>query len=332
MTQILTDSGILQAALRWHETGQGAVLATVIRTWGSAPRPVGAQMAVSGAGDMAGSVSGGCVEVAVVTEALAALQEALPRLVQYEVSDTAAFDLGLACGGAIRILVEPVGDGRDALSPDLIAKVLAARAIADPVAVVTHLATWERKLMREGEDPMVADRLRQDRSGLEGDALFVAVHPAPLRLIVVGAVHVAQALLPMAQACGYACTVVDPRSSFASAIRFPGQDIRDDWPDATLRSLALDARTAVVTLTHDAKLDDPALCVALVSPAFYVGSLGSRRTHAQRLDRLRALGIGPDDLARLHAPVGLAIGAKTPGEIAISIMAQITQVLRATDL
>jgi xanthine dehydrogenase accessory factor len=321
---------VLHSALLWHQAGTGAVLVTVLETWGSAPRPVGAQMAVSGAGDMVGSVSGGCVEGAVVTEALAALRDGVPRVIGYQVSDSSAFALGLACGGSIRVMVEPVGSGALAIQPKLLAEVIAAKVAAAPVAVVTDLGTWARKVMRPDDDPVIAARLREDRAGMEEAGRFVAVHAAPLRLIVVGAVHIAQSLLPMAHLCGYLLTLIDPRSSFASAARFPDQEILDDWPDEAIAAQDPDARTAVVTLTHDAKLDDPALRAALATDAFYVGCLGSRRTHAARLDRLRAGGVAEADLVRLHAPVGLAIGARTPGEIAISIMAQMTQVLRGT--
>jgi xanthine dehydrogenase accessory factor len=163
---------------------------------------------------------------------------------------------------------------------------------------------------------------------MEEDGHFVAIHNPPLRMIVVGAVHIAQPLVQMARMCGYDPVLIDPRSSFGAAHRFLGERVVEDWPDEAMAALAPDARTAVVTLTHDPKLDDPALRVALASPAFYIGCLGSTRTHAKRLERLRAGGVGEQAIARLHAPVGLAIGAKSPGEIAVSIMAQVTNVLR----
>ena len=150
----------------------------------------------------------------------------------------------------------------------------------------------------------------------------------PLRLIVIGAVHVAQPLVQMATLAGYACVVVDPRAAFASEARFPGVERLGDWPDQAVAKLAPDRRTALVALTHDPKLDEPALAAALRSPAFYVGALGSKKTHAARLERLRALGVGDDALARIHAPVGLDIGARSPAEIAVSILAEITECLR----
>ncbi|MGI9488178.1 MAG: XdhC family protein [Geminicoccaceae bacterium] len=183
----------------------------------------------------------------------------------------------------------------------------------------------------EAETVTVRDALRFDRGlSLEADdgTLFVQPFNPPLRLIVVGAVHIAQALVPMASLSGYEAVVVDPRRSFANDRRFPDITVSRDWPDEALEALSIDARTAVVTLTHDPKLDDPALDVALRSPAFYIASLGSRRTHAARQERLRALGHGDEALQRIHGPAGLALGAVSPAEIAVSVMAEMTQVLR----
>lgn len=317
-----------EAALAWHRDGQGAALATVVETWGSAPRQAGSQLAISGKGEMVGSVSGGCVEGAVVTEALEALVDRQPRLMTFGVSDETAFAVGLACGGTIRVLVEPVGEGAEALPEALLAELVAARAAPRPVALVTRPDGWVRALVRPGEDPAADARFKSDRSGMEEDGRFIAVHNPPLRLIVVGAVHIAQPLLSIARACGYAPTLIDPRGAFGSEARFPGETILDDWPDEALAALAPDSRTAIVTLTHDPKLDDPALTIALRAPVFYIGALGSKKTHAKRVERLTAAGFTAEEIARIHAPVGLAIGARTPAEIAVSIMAQITARLR----
>ena len=308
-------------ALGWHQSGQGAALATVVQTWGSAPRRVGAMLAVSGSGDMAGSVSGGCVEGAVVAEALEAIAGGAPRMLEYGVSDGDAFAVGLACGGTIRVLVQPIGP---ALPVDVLEALVAARAARQPAALVTAPGAVPRLEMSGHQD-----RFRMDRSGFEADGeTFVAVHNPPLRLIVVGAVHIAQALVPMARIAGYDPVIIDPRAAFASDVRFPGETLLDDWPDDGVRALGLDARTALVLLTHDPKLDDPALAEALRSDVFYIGALGSTRTHAKRLERMREAGFTDADLARIHGPVGLDIGAAGPAEIALSILAQMTQVLR----
>lgn len=224
----------------------------------------------------------------------------------------------------------------------LLEKLVEARAASRSVALVSDLKTSLQSLVFDdvyqgslGLEPAVLaqirDRLAADRSGLvdtgEG-RLFVDCHPAPLRLILVGAVHIAQALAPMAQALGYGVTIIDPRGAFATPERFPGMALIRDWPDEGVTALAPDRRSALVTLTHDPKLDDPALSAGLASTAFYIGALGSRKTHAARLERLAASGIGEDQLGRIHGPVGLAIGAKSPAEIAVAILAQMTAALR----
>ena len=173
-----------------------------------------------------------------------------------------------------------------------------------------------------------AEAIRADKSQTLEGKLFLQVFNPPLRLVIVGAVHIAQALAPLAQLTGYEVTIVDPRKAWATPERFPGLKIVDLWPDEGLESLEIDHRTAVITLTHDPKLDDPALLVALKSPAFYIGALGSTRTHAKRVDRLKEAGLGETEIGRIHAPLGLAIGAKSPAEIALSALAQMTQVLR----
>lgn len=319
---------IPEIALDWHRTGRGAVLATVIETWGSAPRQAGSQLAISGEGEIMGSVSGGCVEGAVVTEALDALADRTSRVLTFGVSDETAFSVGLACGGTIRVLVEPVGDGAEALSEAMLAEVVDARAARRAVAVSVVPEGWARAVLRPGQDAAVDARFRSDRSGMEEDGRFIAVHNPPLRLIVVGAVHIAQALVQMGRLCGYDPVLIDPRSAFGSAARFPGERIVEDWPDEALAALRPDARTAIVTLTHDSKLDDPAIRAALASDCFYLGCLGSTRTHAKRVERLVEAGFTEAQVARIHAPVGLDIGAKSPAEIALSVMAQITARLR----
>lgn len=313
---------IPEIALDWHRAGRGAALATVIETWGSAPRPVGSQLVVSREGEMMGSVSGGCVEGAVVVEAMAALADGRPRVLTFGVSDDEAFAVGLACGGTIRVLVEPVGA---ALPEPMLADLAAARAGRRAVAYVVSLADWSRRLA--APDAALAPRFRADKSGVEGEE-FIAIHNPPLRMILVGAVHIAQPLVAMARACGYDPVIVDPREAFGSAARFPGEDIRHDWPDEAMAAIGLDARTAVVTLTHDPKLDDPAIRATLASGAFYLGCLGSTRTHAKRVARLTEAGFTEADIARIHAPVGLDIGAQSPAEIAVAILGEITRVLR----
>ncbi len=311
-----------EQALTWHQEGRGAVLATVVETWGSAPRRVGAQLVIAGDGEMQGSVSGGCVEGAVVLEATEALEKGGSALLEYGVSDGDAFAVGLACGGTIRILVEPVGD---VMPVDVLEALVKARRKRQPVAYEVNLKTGTRRLLSEG----YAERFAMDRSGFEEEGeVFVAIHNPPLRLVIVGAVHIAQALVPMARVAGYDTTIVDPRGAFGSEARFPGEKLVAEWPDEALTEIGLHSRTAVVLLTHDPKLDDPALHIALKSDCFYIGALGSKRTHASRTERLRDAGFSDADIARIHGPVGLDIGASGPPEIAVAILAQMTQKLR----
>ncbi len=226
----------------------------------------------------------------------------------------------------------------------LLAKLQAARRAKQPAALVTDTASGNQALVlgdsQSGDLTLTSAQLahavtaiEQDRSGpLEGgsgaeqDELFVQAFNPPLRLIVVGAVHIAQSLAPMASLTGYEVILVDPRKGWANEARFPGQQIVDAWPDEALQSLAPDRRTAVVLLSHDPKLDDPALAVALRSPVFYIGALGSRKTQAKRRERMTQEGFSESELDRIHGPVGLPLGARSPAEIAVSILAEITQV------
>ncbi|MFT6695771.1 MAG: xanthine dehydrogenase accessory factor [Paracoccaceae bacterium] len=321
-------NSIPELALHWVSQGHKIAMATVIETWGSAPRPVGAQLVIREDSEFAGSVSGGCVEAAVVVEALDAIVNGKARVLEFGVSDDEAFAVGLACGGNIRIMVTPVGLGQ---GPDIsvLEQAVAAKRSRVPLAWITDVHTWQSWVSTDQVDPLAGDlsaRFRSNKSGFE-DTNFVAIHNPPLKLIIVGAVHIAQSLIPMAIIAGYGVTLVDPREAFASATRFPKQTIYHDWPDAALNDIGVDARTAVVTLSHDPKIDDPAILETLKTSAFYLGSLGSRKTHAKRVARLESANIPAAQISRIHAPVGLAIGAKSPAEIAVSILAEITDCL-----
>jgi xanthine dehydrogenase accessory factor len=226
------------------------------------------------------------------------------------------------------------------MTPDILAALDAARRDKRPIVLATSLPDGAQRLLPDPAAPAALNAaaeqaLRDDRSGtvkIAGADWFLHAYNPPLRLIVVGAVHIAQALVPFASQCGFAVTVVDPRRSFASDERFPNVTVSTEWPDEAMDALRPDSRTAVVTLTHDPKLDDPALDRALKSPAFYIGALGSRRTHGARLTRLRALGHDDSVLARIQGPVGLNIEAVTAPEIALSIIAEIVGVRRGAPL
>ena len=311
----------LETLLEWASQGRRVALATVIETWGSAPRPVGSQLVADGAGNFAGSVSGGCVEAAVIAEAAAALADGRPRDLSYGVSNESAWAVGLACGGKLRVYVEPVDEALVQVLAAVIGQVGERRSCLRPVPI----GAVGRELVLAG--PLL-DSAGMGLFTTASGEIFHQLYAPPPRLIIVGAVHIAQFLAPMARMAGFEVRLVDPRDAFASPARFPDFPIERTWPDEALNRLGIDALTAVVTLTHDGKLDDPALLAALPSPAFHVAALGSRTTQAARLDRLRQAGLPAGAVARLRAPAGLPIGAATPSEIAVSILAEIIESLR----
>ena len=290
----MTEREILVRAAEWGESGRRVALATVISTWGSSPRPPGSQLAVSERGEMAGSVSGGCVEAAVVEEALDVLRRGTARTLEFGVTAGRAWEVGLPCGGRIRVHVEPADHER-------LGSLVAALTARERVERVLELGDGER---------------------------FRVVLEPPVRLVIVGAVHLAQPLARMARVAGYEVTVVDPRSAFATEERFPDVALERGWPAEIMPRLGLDARTALVALSHDRRFDDPALEAALRSDAFYVGALGSRKTQAALRTRLREAGFSEPDVGRVHGPVGLDLGAVTPAEIAVEILAELVASLR----
>jgi xanthine dehydrogenase accessory factor len=324
----------LTAATAWMHGQHRVALATVTRTWGSAPRPGGSQMAVREDGAFTGSVSGGCVEGAVIGEAQNAIRDGKIRNLKFGVSDADAWAVGLACGGTIEVHVAPV---IAASQQAVIAELKHARDAQRAAVLAIDLSGGESRVLFPGgdaHDPLTAAarlQARRDQSAaveIEGRSWFLTVFNTPLDLAIVGAVHIAQPLSRMATLADYAVRVIDPRTAFANAERFPGLTLVHEWPDEALTAQPLTARSAIVALTHDPKFDDPALAAALKSPAFYIGALGSRTTHARRLDRLRALGFADSDLARIHGPIGLDLGARSPAEIAVAILGQMTAILR----
>lgn len=212
-------------------------------------------------------------------------------------------------------------------------QLLAARAERKAVALVTDLDSGAQRIVARGETAkdqlagVLDDAFRFDQSGVH-EGQFVHIHNPPLRLVMIGAVHIAQGVIPIAQLAGYDVTVIDPRGAFATGERFPGVALHTDWPDEIIPKIGLDPRTAMIALTHDPKIDDPALMAALKSGVFYIGALGSKKTHASRVQRLKDKGFGEAEIARIHGPIGLAIGAKGAPEIAVAIMAEMTRALR----
>jgi xanthine dehydrogenase accessory factor len=314
----VNDADILRQAMDWRRMGRGVAVATVIETFGSAPRPPGAHLVVEENGLFCGSVSAGCVEGEVISAALDCIADGAPRLLEFGVADETAWRVGLSCGGRIAVHVERLDDARLALCAEAHTEIAARRACA----LLTPLDGRAARLFREND----LDAAPAAHTGLvtaEGQRVFVNIYrPAP-RLLLVGAVHVAQALAPMAGLAGFDVVVIDPREVYAAAARFPGVRLDPRWPDEALPENGLDAYTAVAVLTHDPKIDDPALRLALESTCFYVGALGSRATHRRRLERLTAAGVPASALGRLKAPIGLDIAAVSPAEIAAAILAEL---------
>ena len=305
------------------------VLATVVETWGSAPKPVGSMLVVNKLGHIFGSVSGGCVEGSVITEALDILDTNDCKLLTFRVSDGDAFQVGLACGGESKILLEPISKKNTSVSKKL-KTFLDEYFNGNLVIYSIDLTTFERwviKVNDEGFAKIPMDPLNKRASFKLDDTFFSILYPR-LKLIIVGAVHIAQYLVNLAEIFEHQIIIVDPRSAFATKARFPTAKILTEWPDTALDEIQLDQDSALVTLTHDPKIDDIALEKALKSDCYYIGSLGSKRTHAKRLDRLKLLGFTNNQLNRIEGPIGLDIGAKTPSEIALSIMAEIISVQR----
>ncbi|MCH4024974.1 MAG: XdhC family protein [Acetobacter fabarum] len=352
--QLLTP---LDHALAWARAGEPVALATVTGTWGSSPRPAGSCMAISARGAVEGSVSGGCVETDVMTHAQDIMAGSPAQTLEYGVSSARAWEVGLACGGRLDVQVEAINSpacptGTFPLA--LLEQVCACMANRQAAALVRLHNGTQHALVVQTEQgstvqfgtcpPEICNaahaRLQHGRSGAEADATgqewFVQpLVPAP-RLLIVGAVHIAQSLARMASMVGLAPIVIDPRSALATVQRFPGlvpgQTLLTEWPDEAMQALGIDPMTAIATLTHDAKLDDPTLEEALRSPAFYIGALGSRKTQASRMERLRTLGFAEAELARIRGPIGLAIGAVGAEEIALSILADIVAVRRQAPL
>jgi len=330
---------------RWLQAGKQVAIATIVQVYGSALQPLGAKMACTSAGDMAGSVSGGCIEGAVYEEAQRVMKHSRPRLLEYGVANETAWEIGLACGGTIQVWVE-------SLSPEIYATLKQCLETEQRVALATILTgpgpgnklfIWpDGRTQGELGSPELtgqvvryaADRLAALDPGRttfkandEPVDVFIEIFAPLPRLIIVGAVHMAIPLVTFARTLGFRTIVVDARAAFATRERFPHADeLIVEWPFTALSRLGLDEATYVVAMTHDDKLDIPALQAALASPARYIGILGSKKTHAKRVQALKQLGLPDEQLARIHAPIGLDMGAVGPDEIALSIMAEVVAV------
>ena len=320
-----------QQIAAWHDQGKKLALAIVIKTWGSSPRPVGSHLVVTEDALFSGSVSGGCIEAAVIEAAGEVIDKAQAVVLNFGITNEQAWDVGLSCGGDLKVLICPL----DKNSPQC--QALQPPADAGNIAIVTHVPDGRQCSVRLGDHTgplqLSEAQLKQTRYQIQldqstllaDDSLFVRVYCPPFRLLVFGAVHITQFLVPMAEQAGYSVCVIDPRRGFAAESRFPHLRVIQKWPEQALAQLKPDRNTAIVMLCHDPKIDDPALQFALNSPAFYIGALGSKRTHAKRLQRLKELNL-ERQAKKIHAPIGLDLGGRAPAEIAVSILAQIIKI------
>jgi xanthine dehydrogenase accessory factor len=295
---------ILASAMAWR--GAPMALATVVETWRSAPCPVGTHMLVHADGRFTGSVSGGCVEGDVLEIASRLIAENGFAMRRYGVADGAAWEVGLPCGGDIVVLVQSVSP--EHFPEVLFGAILAAQSAGKEMVIGTDLETGSSRIV-----------------DADTDGLFVNIYLPPRRLIIVGAVEIASALSDIARSMGINVILIDPRARFLTDERFPDVTRDDRWPDEAIAALRPDARTAIVTLSHDPKIDDPALIAALASPAGYIGALGSKASHAKRRERLAAAGVEAKHLNRMEGPAGVSINAISAPEIALSIASGIVR-------
>ncbi|MDN4055427.1 XdhC family protein [Massilia sp. YIM B02763] len=305
------DLEVLQACAAWLRAGHACEYVTVVRTWGSSPRPVGATMAIRADGQVVGSVSGGCIE----DDLIAAVREkgivrTAPEVLTYGISADEAHRFGLPCGGTIQLVVEPLG---------------AHSRMDELLALAQRRVLTRRTLDLDSGAVALSEGVADEPLRLE-DRRLVSIHGPRLRLLVIGAGQLSQFLAQIAVGLEYQVTVCDPREEYRGSWSLPGVRVVHTMPDDEVLSMRLDNRSAVVALTHDPKLDDMALMEALKTDAFYVGAIGSRANNARRRERLRELELTEEQIGKLHGPIGLYIGSKTPYEIAVSILAELTAV------
>ena len=319
----------------WVEEGKEFALATVVETWGSSPRTIGAKMAVTKDGEITGSVSGGCVEGAVVSACTETMKTGIPQLLHFDVADETAMNVGLACGGELDVFVSiPTQSFLDAFNHAYSAELTLSHIIMiqgeklgyEIIKFLDGPVTGSISPSIDQEittHPLSQTQILKQKTG---EILFLDVITPPPKLIIVGGVHIAIALTRIAKTCGYHVIIIDPRRQFGTQSRFPEADqILHLWPDKAFEQISLTSNTALVFLTHDPKIDDPGLISALSSDAFYIGALGSRKTQSSRRQRLLIEGVSDQQLDRIFGPIGLPLSGRSPEEIAVAIMAEIIQ-------
>ncbi len=342
---------LLEQIEAWVDNGQSVALATVIKTWGSSPRPVGASMALTADGGMAGSISGGCVEGAVIDASLEVIKSGKTVRLHFGVVDSEAWEIGLACGGEIEVFVrvfsrKQLEIWKSAFQSD--ESFCSALLVSGPEKLLGKELIFLEDGNTLGDDfpitqqqsvvKAVGDLITKSKAPsqtIEADnlgELFLNRIQMKPTLIIVGGVHIAVPLVNLAEIVGFEVIVIDPRKLFSTEERFPGvKQVLGEWPEKAFQKIQVNQSTAIVMLTHDPKIDDPALKIALASRAFYIGALGSKKTHKKRVDRLMADGVDSEKLNLIHAPIGLNLGGRSPEEIALAVIAEIVQVWNSAE-
>ena len=319
----MKKNSFLPLLTSWIENNHSACLAIVISTWGSAPRQPGSTMVVRDDLHVEGSVSGGCVEGEVIRLSQEIMMDGIPRLKQFGVADESAWEVGLSCGGNISVLILPVADTGISLS--ILKQLTAAESKRKPLDVIFNISDIE-KINIMVQNPSLPMNFVHKSTYNEKEQIFTLRIRPRNQVIIVGAGHISQVLSQLSVAMDLDVTVIDPRSVFLNEKRFPDIEIRLGWPQDVLPNLSIDAQTAIVTLTHDPKIDDPALLHSLNTNAYYIGCLGSAKTHQARLKRLKMVGVSDKSVSRLYGPAGIPLGGRAASEIALSILAELVSI------
>ena len=320
---------ILEKAYEWIKDNQKIVMITVVETWGSSPKPIGSKMIVSENKEFFGSVSGGCVESFIIQESLEVIEKNESfKIKKFNISNESAWNVGLSCGGEITVYLEEVY-----LRERVLEQIIQKQKNKLEFALLTNLLTGESEIFEKGKplnknfekftDQINSYYLKKNNAVIKDSNIFIECYNNPLKVIIVGAVHIAQYLTDFADKFDFEIYIIDPRNYFGTKERFPNVEIINEWPNEAFEKIKTNSNCALIGLTHDPKIDDPALQYALKKNFFYIGALGSKKTHEKRCDRVKKAGFTRSEIDSIHGPIGIKLGGKSAPEIALSIIAQL---------